>query len=156
MNYFWLIPLVILISNTQQKRKCVLIPEESIELKGYEHYNIKNLFLKAIGEYKKNGVEVEISQYDLFHCHHCSNNTIVFHAKEHPNHKAWPLGYCQIGSKLSLKNFDKRNLVYCLKTDTFKILPHTPGLLFLDCKKILIEYFIDPNTHKTYKLLFNK
>ena len=111
-----IIALVICYNEIKQRKisnKCKLIPKEAKFIEGKESEFIKKLFVKAVKEYKKNNIDVKISQYDLFHCHKCDdNNRIIFHAKEYPENKNWNLGYCQIDSDVSMKDFNKRNLVY--------------------------------------------
>ena len=136
----------------RDKNKCKIIPKNAIQLYGIEHKKIYNLFMRAIKEYAKYGVTVNISQYDLFHFHYCKNNIIIFHCKEYPKNSNWNLGYCQIGSDITMKNFDKRNLLFDLNLGIFYIDENTNGLLYKDCESS-IDYYIDPITFNTYYII---
>jgi hypothetical protein len=151
MNKLLIIPTLLIlaiINNKRDRYKCEIIPVDAIEIKYDNGINIHSLFMKAINKYKNNGLNVKISQYDLFHCHVCHNEDIVFHAKEYPKGKH-NLGFCQEGSTLSWKNFDKRNLVFNKNLNKWYFKKHTDKLLYYDCN-IKKEYFIDPNSNKTY------
>lgn len=148
-----LLVLLIALIN-EKKRECILIPSNKILLKGSGHNKIYNLFIQAVKEYKKFGVNVKISQYDLFHFHKCKNGLLVFHCKEYPNNKKWNLGYCQKNSNVSMLNFNKRNLVFDPKTNIYSLKENTPGLLYYDYFSI-IDYYIDPITLKTYYVKIN-
>ena len=72
---------------------------------------------------------VQISPYNLFHCHviaagQAEKLVLLFHAFEYPADGGSNLGYCQVGSNVSMhaKNFKKRNVLYDMTTDEFKIL----------------------------------
>ena len=151
MNKLLIIPTLLIltiINNKSGRHKCKLIPDDAHEIEEENGLNIYRLFMQAVNEYKKNGLNVKISQYDLFHCHVCHNEEIVFHAREYPKGK-YNLGYCQEGSNLSWKNFNKRNLVYNKNFNRWYLKKHTPHLLYYDCN-IKKEYFIDPYSKKTY------
>ena len=143
------ISFILIFIQQNRKNKCKIIPENAIQLFNEEQQTVKTLFMRAVEEYAKNGIKVKISQYDLFHYHHCKNNIIIFHCKEYPNNSNWNLGYCQIGSDITMKNFDKRNLIYDLNLGIFYIGENTNNLLYQDCESFR-DYYINPNTYHTY------
>ena len=129
------------------KNKCKIIPDNAILLNKYQDLITKLLFIKALKFYIKNNIEVNISQWDLFHLH-INENKIVFHSMEYP--KEIPnLGYCQLNSNVSLKNFSKRNLVYNLKRNKLYFKKNSKGLLYYDINSYE-DRFIDPISSKTY------
>lgn len=91
----------------------------------------KDIEAKIIGlfqRYVAKVPDVEISPYNLFHCHliFSKSNSLLFlfHAFEYPKDSPSDLGFCQAESNVSMhtRNFNKRNALYDWKTDIFTIL----------------------------------
>jgi hypothetical protein len=81
---------------------------------------------------------VEISSFNLFHCHFIFSTTkkseiiLLFHAFEYPKDSPTNLGYCQIGSNVSLHNpnYKKRNAICVLDID---LLDQNNQLQIINC-----------------------